>query len=147
MPHALSLDAVLPRKRELFYDGKWQAARSGRVVEVSSPATGEPICEIADAGVEDVDAVVTSARRGFLEWRDVHPAERAKTLREIGAILRAHTRELAFLDSADSGNPVREMEFGRSLCRGADGLLRRLGDRDEGGLHPDGTKRRQFLGT
>jgi betaine-aldehyde dehydrogenase len=109
-PRALSLEAVLPRKRELFYDGKWQAPRSGKVVQVSSPGTGEPICEIADAGVEDVDAVVAAARRGFLEWRDVHPAERAKTLREIGSILRGHARELAFLDAADSGNPVREME-------------------------------------
>ncbi|HEY6256173.1 MAG TPA: aldehyde dehydrogenase family protein [Xanthobacteraceae bacterium] len=106
----LSLEDVLPRKRELFYDGRWHSPRSGRVVQVSSPATGEPICEIADAEVDDVDVAVAAARRGFLEWRDVHPADRAKTLREIGSILRRHARELAFLDSADSGNPVREME-------------------------------------
>src|SRR5207302_10120348 len=56
------------------------------------------------------DVAVAAARRGFLEWRDVDPAERANVLREIGAILRTHARELAFLDSADSGNPVREME-------------------------------------
>jgi betaine-aldehyde dehydrogenase len=106
----LSLEAVLPRRRELFYDGKWQAPSAGRLVQVSSPATGEPICEIADAGVEDVDMVVAAARRGFLEWRDVHPAERANILREIAGILRDHARELAYLDSADGGSPVREME-------------------------------------
>jgi betaine-aldehyde dehydrogenase len=107
---ALSLEAVLPRRRELFYDGKWQAPRSGQVVQVLSPGTGAPICEIADAGVDDVDAVVAAARRGFLAWRDVHPAERANVLRELGRIFRQRARELAFLDSADSGNPVREME-------------------------------------
>jgi betaine-aldehyde dehydrogenase len=107
---ALSLDAVLPRRRELFYDGKWRAPRAGGRVEVTSPGTGEAICEIADAGVDDVDLVVAAARRGFLEWRDVHPSERANVLREIAAILRSHARELAFLDAADSGNPVREME-------------------------------------
>ncbi|HEY2231695.1 MAG TPA: aldehyde dehydrogenase family protein [Xanthobacteraceae bacterium] len=106
----MSLEAVLPRKRELFYDGKWQAPRSGRVVQVLSPGTGEPICEIADAGIDDVDGAVAAARRGFLEWRDVHPAERANVLRELGSIFRKRARELAFLDSADSGNPVREME-------------------------------------
>jgi betaine-aldehyde dehydrogenase len=110
MPPAFSLEAVLPSKRELFYDGKWQAPRSGRVVQVSSPAIGEPICEIADAGVDDVDVAVAAARRGFLECRDVHPTDRASVLREIGGILRQHTRELAYLDAADSGNPVREME-------------------------------------
>jgi betaine-aldehyde dehydrogenase len=103
----LSLEAVLPRQRELFYDGKWQAPRAGRVVQVLSPATGETICEIADAGIEDVDLVVAAARRGFLEWRDVHPAERANILREIAGILRSHARELAYLDSADGGSPVR----------------------------------------
>jgi betaine-aldehyde dehydrogenase len=107
---ALSLEAVLPRKRELFYDGKWQAPRAGGRVTVVSPGTGEPICEIADAGVDDVDLVVAAGRCGFLEWRDVHPSERANVLREIANILRAHARELAFLDAADSGNPVREME-------------------------------------
>jgi betaine-aldehyde dehydrogenase len=107
---ALSLEAVLPRKRELFYDGKWQAPRAGGRVTVVSPGTGEPICEIADPGVDDVDLVVAAARCGFLEWRDVHPSERANVLREIANILRAHARELAFLDAADSGNPVREME-------------------------------------
>jgi betaine-aldehyde dehydrogenase len=106
----LSLDAVLPRQRELFYDGKWQAPRAGGRVTVASPGTGQAICEIADAGVDDVDLVVAAARRGFLEWRDVHPAERANVLREIANILRGHARELAFLDAADSGNPVREME-------------------------------------
>jgi betaine-aldehyde dehydrogenase len=110
VPRALSLAAVLPRRRELFYDGKWQAPRSGRTVQVSSPATGEPICEIADAGVDDIDMAVAAARRGYLEWRDVAPAERANVLREIGAILRSHASELAFLDAADSGNPVREMQ-------------------------------------
>jgi betaine-aldehyde dehydrogenase len=108
MPRAFSLEAVLPGKGELFYGGRWQAPRSGRVVQVSSPATGEPICEIADAGVDDVD--VAAARRGSLEWRDVHPADRASVLREISGTLRRHTRELAYLDAADSGNPVREME-------------------------------------
>ncbi len=107
---ALSLEAVLPRRRELFYDGQWQPPRSGRATQVASPATGEPICEIAEAGVDDVDPVVAAARRGFRVWRDVHPAERANVLREIGAVLRFNARELAYLDAADSGNPVREME-------------------------------------
>jgi betaine-aldehyde dehydrogenase len=106
----LSLDAVLPQQRDLFYGGKWHAPRSGRRVEVASPGTGEVISEIADAGTEDVDVVVAAAQQGFQGWRDVHPAERAKVLREIAAILRGHARELAYLDAADSGNPVREME-------------------------------------
>ena len=109
LPH-LTLDAVLPQRRELFYDGKWQTPRAGKRVQVLSPGTGAPICEIADAGADDVDPVVAAARRGYLAWREVHPAERASVLKEIAGTLRRHARELAFLDAADSGNPVREME-------------------------------------
>ena len=106
----LTLESVLPQKRELFYDGKWQAPRAGKRVQVASPGTGAILCEIADAGADDVDVVVAAARRGYLAWREVHPGERAKVLREVAAILRRQGHELAFLDAADSGNPVREME-------------------------------------
>ncbi len=37
------------------------------------------------------------------------PLERAKMLRRIAEVLRAHAQELAMIDAADCGNPVREM--------------------------------------
>jgi betaine-aldehyde dehydrogenase len=109
MTETLSLEQVLPQNRALFYGGEWRSPRDGAVTKIFNPATGETICEIGEAGLGDVDDVVAAARQGFLEWRDVHPAERAKTLREIGVVLRRHARELAFLDAADGGNPVHEM--------------------------------------
>ena len=37
------------------------------------------------------------------------PLERAKMLRRIAEVLRAHAQELAMIDAADGGNPVSEM--------------------------------------
>ena len=37
------------------------------------------------------------------------PLERAQMLRRIAEVLREHAGELAMIDAADCGNPVREM--------------------------------------
>ena len=81
----------------------------GGEADVFSPATGEALCRIAEAGVADVDAAVAAARDGFKLWRRVPPLERAKVLRAAADALRRHGRELAMLDAADGGNPVTEM--------------------------------------
>ena len=102
-------DLVLPAERGLYYGGAWRKARSGREVESLSPATGESLGMLADAGADDVEAVIAAAMAGFRTWRRVPPLERAKVLREAAATLRKHGRELAMLDAADGGNPVTEM--------------------------------------
>ena len=53
---------------------------------------------------------MTAARRGFAEWRAVLPLERARILRRLAELLRQHAGELALIDAANCGNPVREME-------------------------------------
>ena len=61
------------------------------------------------AGEADVDAAVAAARRGFDAWRAVAPLERARILRAMAARVREHADELAWIDAANGGNPVREM--------------------------------------
>jgi betaine-aldehyde dehydrogenase len=56
-----------------------------------------------------VDAAVEAAAVAFKEWRCVVPLERAKLLRRVAEVLRRHAEELAMIDAADCGNPVREM--------------------------------------
>jgi betaine-aldehyde dehydrogenase len=101
---------ILPQQRELYYGGAWHAPQKGGWVDVASPATGETLCAIADASVEDVEAAIVAAQQGYEEWRRIPPLERAKVLRGIAETLRRHGRELAMLDAADGGNPVAEMQ-------------------------------------
>ena len=74
-----------------------------------TPITGGTIAAVGRAEPADVDAAVRSAREGFVTWCDTLPLERARILRSVGAILRAHAEELALLDAIDCGNPVAEM--------------------------------------
>ena len=54
----MSTRGVLPEARDLFYGGAWHAALDGARVDVLSPATGERLCDIADASPADVDRAV-----------------------------------------------------------------------------------------
>ena len=100
---------VLPSHRDLYYGGGWHMPASGTYEDTGNPGTGETLGTVGAAGSADVDAAVTAARKGFREWRDVLPLERARVLKEIAALLRKHGDELALIDAANCGNPYGEM--------------------------------------
>ncbi len=103
------IDAALPRQRDLYFAGGWHTPISGQYDETMNPGAGGTLGRVATAGQGDVDAAVAAARKGFLEWRDVAPLERARILKEIAALLRKHGDELALIDAANCGNPYTEM--------------------------------------
>jgi betaine-aldehyde dehydrogenase len=109
-PQAAAAQAVvLPKNRGAYYGGAWHEPKSGRFIDTISPGTGLSLGKVADAGAADIDAAVAAAKAAFKDWRRVLPLERAKILRRIAEILRLNANELAMIDAADCGNPVREM--------------------------------------
>ena len=100
---------TLPAHRGAFYGGAWHKPKSGRMADSINPGTGQSLGPVADCGADDVDAAVQAAAKAFPAWRDTAPLERARMLRRIAAILREHAEELAMIDAADCGNPVKEM--------------------------------------
>jgi betaine-aldehyde dehydrogenase len=107
-PSAAKVAEALPKHRSLFYGGKWQEPAGGSV-ETYNPATGESLGKVAEANTADVDQAVRSAHKAFLEWRRVKPRERGALLKKVAAVLRGHAEELALLDAANCGNPVKAM--------------------------------------
>jgi len=103
------IESALPIHRGLYYAGAWHVARDGRTAETLNPSTGTSLGAVAIAGADDVDAAVSAARRGYLEWRAVAPLERARILRGLAEVVRRNAKELALIDAANCGNPVREM--------------------------------------
>ena len=106
-----SVESALPQPghRGAYYDGAWHESARGRFAETLNPSTGETLARVAIGSASDVDAAVATARHGFAEWRAVAPLERARTLRRIAELLRQNAGELALIDAANCGNPVREM--------------------------------------
>jgi acyl-CoA reductase-like NAD-dependent aldehyde dehydrogenase len=78
------------------------------VTVVLNPATEEPIAEVPGATVEDADRAVEAARRAFPAWRAVTPADRARVLRRLAALVEEHGEELAQLESRNAGKPITD---------------------------------------
>jgi aldehyde dehydrogenase (NAD+) len=100
---------TLQERYGVFVGGKWVEARSGESYTTISPATEEPLAEVAQAGAEDVALAVEAAREAFANgWSDIAPSERAKYLFRIARILQERSREFAVLESLNGGKPIRE---------------------------------------
>ncbi|HYY34522.1 MAG TPA: aldehyde dehydrogenase family protein [Gaiellaceae bacterium] len=109
-PAPESRDIVrLEERYGLFIGGEFIEPRSGEFHPSISPATEEPLAEVAYAGPEDVDLAVGAARDAYANgWSDLPPSERAKYLFRIARILQERSREFAVLESLDGGKPIRE---------------------------------------
>jgi len=108
-PSAANAALHLPSHRTLYYGGAWHEPISGRFDATLNPSTGQPLARVAVGNATDVDSAVAAATRGFAEWRAILPLERGRILRRMAEVLRKNAAELAMIDAANCGNPVREM--------------------------------------
>jgi betaine-aldehyde dehydrogenase len=73
-----------------------------------NPATGAVLGYVSVAGPAEVDAAVRAAERGQARWAAMTGAQRARVLRQAAHILRSRNRELAELETRDTGKPIQE---------------------------------------
>ncbi len=81
---------------------------SGEDVELVTPATGEVFTSYRDAGPDVTEALLQSSTRGAGLWGEMNPFERAAILREVSRVVGEHAEELAVLESATTGKPIRD---------------------------------------
>ena len=86
-----------------WVDGKQWDGSSTRSSDVTNPATGAVTGRVALASAADVDVVVRSARAAADDWRSASLNRRAGVLFAFRELLRAHTRDLAALITAEHG--------------------------------------------
>ncbi len=103
-----TLAPIKPGK--LIINGEAVDAASGKTFTTTNPATEEPICEVAQAGPEDVERAVKAAREAFEigPWSKMKPAERQKILWRLGDLVLEHADELGRLETLDNGKPIFE---------------------------------------
>src|SRR2546421_591587 len=80
-------------------------------LEVVNPATERPIAKLERAGVEDTARAVAAARAASPAWRAVKPADRARLLRRVAALVEEHGEELARLETANVGKPLGDSRW------------------------------------
>jgi aldehyde dehydrogenase (NAD+) len=105
-------EANTPRKYQLFIDGKWVDAESGKTFVTPNPATGENLAEVAEADKADIDKAVSAARRAFDgKWSKMSARDRGRILYKLSKLIEEHSSELAALETADNGKPIKESTY------------------------------------
>ncbi len=74
----------------------------------SSPATEEPLAEVALAGEADVDAAVTAAAAAAAEWRSASLTARSKVLFAFRELCDRHREDLAAAVTAEHGKVLED---------------------------------------
>ncbi|WP_350334020.1 aldehyde dehydrogenase [Coralliovum pocilloporae] len=107
-----SIAAGLTLPVNSFVDGSFRPAQSGKTFASVNPATGDELAEIAACDSSDVDFAVQKARESFDDgrWRCLHPSERKDVLIRLCKLITRNRRELAVLESLDSGKPIQDCE-------------------------------------
>ena len=107
---AIAADLDLPTGT--FINGGYRQAISGKTFETTNPATGEVLAYIAACGAEDVDLAVEKAREAFEDgrWSRLHPSERKDVLIRLCKLMTRNARELAVMESIDSGKTIYDCE-------------------------------------
>jgi phenylacetaldehyde dehydrogenase len=102
-----NVEQFIGAPRQLFINGQWADAASGKTFATPNPATGETLANIAEGDAEDIDRAVRAARRAFEDgpWSKMTASERGRIIWRIGDLILEHTDELAQLESLDNGKP------------------------------------------
>ncbi|MFZ1470625.1 MAG: aldehyde dehydrogenase [Paracoccaceae bacterium] len=107
-----SIAAGLDLPSQAFVNGTFRPAAAGATFDTVNPATGKVLAKVAACSAEDVDFAVTKARDAFEDgrWSRLHPAERKAVLIRLAKLMRRNARELAVMESLDSGKTIYDCE-------------------------------------
>ena len=98
--------AAVPK--QLFIAGAWRDSQSGARFAVEDPATGEPLCEVANAGVQDGADALAAASDAQAEWAAHPPRERGEILRRAFELIAQRIDDLALLMTLEMGKSLAE---------------------------------------
>jgi aldehyde dehydrogenase (NAD+) len=100
-------DRVHISATKLLINNQWTNSKSGKTFPTINPATGEEICQVAEADAPDVDCAVQAARAAFNggPWRKMSASERGLLLNRLADLVERNADELAQLETLDNGKP------------------------------------------
>ncbi|HBM27549.1 MAG TPA: succinate-semialdehyde dehydrogenase (NADP(+)) [Halomonas sp.] len=93
-----------------YIDGSWVAADSGEQINVTNPATGEPVGDIPRLGRAETERAIDAADAALPAWRALTAQERADLLLKWHDLMLEHKQDLALLMTHEQGKPVKEAE-------------------------------------
>jgi aldehyde dehydrogenase len=131
---------------ENFIGGHWVAPIDGEYRENVTPVTGQPICEVAHSGAQDIELALDAAHAAKDAWGEASTTERSKVLNAVADAIEENLEMLAVAESWENGKPVREtlaadiplaadhFRYFADVIRGEEGRISEI-DRDTVAYH------------
>ncbi|MCW2854680.1 MAG: Aldehyde Dehydrogenase [Marmoricola sp.] len=94
--------------KQLLIGGQWRDATGGGTFAVEDPATGQTLCEVADATPADGLAALDAAVAAQAGWAATPPNERSEILHRAFLALGDRSEELALLMTLEMGKSIAE---------------------------------------
>jgi succinate-semialdehyde dehydrogenase/glutarate-semialdehyde dehydrogenase len=93
-------------KTDALINGEWQ--RGGSRFDVTDPATGAQLADVANLGAAETTAAVNAANAAWPAWRIKPAKERGAILMKWFHLLHQHADDLARIMTAEQGKPLAE---------------------------------------
>ncbi|PTX53705.1 succinate-semialdehyde dehydrogenase/glutarate-semialdehyde dehydrogenase [Melghirimyces profundicolus] len=94
----------------MYINGEFRDTPTGKTIEVTNPATGEVIKEIAAGGREETLEAVKAAKDAFAEWKWKTGRERGQYLDAVAHKLRQNRALLAETITKEMGKPLPDAQ-------------------------------------
>ena len=109
-PSLESTDHIdLKDKYGLFINGGFLEPLSNKYFSTINPSNENQISLIAEAGSEDINLAVKSAKDAYENvWSKMPAKERSKYIYRIARLIQEKAKELAVIETLDGGKPIRE---------------------------------------
>ena len=95
---------------QMFINGAWTRGQALQTRNVINPATGKVLAQVSEGSRADAENAILAARKAFDEgpWGSTPALARASLLLKLADALEANATELAALETANNGKPLRE---------------------------------------
>ena len=95
-------------KSQAYINGQWVDADSGETLEVTNPATGEVLTQVAKCGTAETRRMIEAAETAQMAWDKTTANEHAAVLRNRFNLIMENQEDLAQLLTAEQGKPLAE---------------------------------------
>jgi betaine-aldehyde dehydrogenase len=96
-----------------YVNGQWVGSASGETFPVYDPSTEEVIAQVPSSNAGDIDKAAKAARAAFDSgpWATTAAQDRGRILLKLAEKIRQNARQLAELESRNTGKPIVEAEY------------------------------------
>src|SRR6266567_836605 len=91
-----------------YIGGEWVGPAAADYLDITNPATGEPLGRVPLSGAREVDQAVAAAQTAFLKWREVPPVVRARYLFKLKALMEEQFDDIAATVTRENGKTLDE---------------------------------------